>query len=67
VCKIHVKWVVCHCGMARLQVADAGNGLQIWRAAANISNKESRTADKTWSSSLGVGRAAFCGCLRTGC
>jgi hypothetical protein len=31
------------------------NGLQLWRVAANILN-ESRTADKGWSSSLGVGR-----------
>jgi hypothetical protein len=41
--------------MARPQVADGGNGLQIWRVAANILNKQSRTADKGWSSSLGVG------------
>jgi len=26
----------------------------IWRVAANILNKQSRTADKEWSSSLGV-------------
>jgi hypothetical protein len=30
----------------------------IWRVAANILNKKSRTADKLWSSSLGVGRGA---------
>jgi hypothetical protein len=40
------------------QVADGGDGLQIWRVAANILNKQSRTADKGWSSSLGVGRGA---------
>ena len=34
------------------------NGLQIWRVAANILNKQSRTADKGWYSSLGVGRSA---------
>ena len=28
----------------------------IWRVAANILNKQSRTPDKGWSSSLGVGR-----------
>ena len=28
----------------------------IWRVAANIRNKQSRTDDKGWSSSLGVGR-----------
>jgi hypothetical protein len=55
--KSHVKWVPCHHGMARLQVADGGKGLQIWRVAANILNKQSRTADKGWPSSLGVWRA----------
>ena len=30
----------------------------IWRVAANILNKQSRTADKGWSSSLGVGQGA---------
>jgi hypothetical protein len=32
--------------MARPQVADGGEGLQIWRVAANILDKQSRTADK---------------------
>jgi hypothetical protein len=36
---IPVKWVPCHHGMARPQVADGGEGLQIWRVAANILNK----------------------------
>jgi hypothetical protein len=54
----HVRWVPCHHGMARPQVADGGDGLQFWRLAANILNKQSRTADKGWSSSLGVGRGA---------
>jgi hypothetical protein len=27
----------------------------IWRVAVNILNKQSRTADKGWSSSLGLG------------
>jgi hypothetical protein len=40
------------------QVADGEDGLQMWRVAANIPNKQSRTADKGWSSSLGVGRGA---------
>jgi hypothetical protein len=44
--------------MARPQVADGGNGLQIWRVAVNILNKQSRTADKGWSSNLGVGHGA---------
>jgi hypothetical protein len=34
------------------------NGLQIWNVAANILNKQSQTADKGWSSSLGVGQGA---------
>ena len=34
------------------------NGLQIWRVAANVLKKQSRTADKGWSSSLAVGRGA---------
>jgi hypothetical protein len=42
--------------MARLHVADRGDGLQIWRVAANILNKQSRTVDRGWHSSLGVGR-----------
>jgi hypothetical protein len=52
---IHVKWVHCHHGMARPRVADRGYGLQIWRVAVNILNKQSRTADSGWSSSLGFG------------
>jgi hypothetical protein len=51
----NVKWVHCHHGMARPRVAGRGDGLQIWRVAANILNKQSRTADSGWSSSLGVG------------
>jgi hypothetical protein len=52
----HVRWVPCHYGMARPQVADGGDALQFWRVAANILNKQSRTAAKGWSSSLGFGR-----------
>jgi hypothetical protein len=48
----------CHYDMACPQVADAGDGLQKWRAAVNILNKQSQTADKGWASSLGVGRGA---------
>jgi hypothetical protein len=32
------------------------NSLQIWRLTANILNKQSRTDNKGWPSSLGVGR-----------
>jgi hypothetical protein len=34
------------------------NGLQLWRVAANTLNKQSRTADRGWSSSLKFGRGA---------
>jgi hypothetical protein len=50
---------LCHHGMARPQVADGGDGLQTWRVAAIIINKQSRTAENGWSSSLGVGRGAI--------
>jgi hypothetical protein len=41
------------------QVADGGHALQFLKEAANILNKLSRTADKGWSSSLGVGGWAW--------
>jgi hypothetical protein len=44
--------------MARCQVADGGDGIQIWRVAANVLNKQLWTANKGWPSSLGVGRGA---------
>jgi hypothetical protein len=40
--------------MVHPQVVDGGDGLQIWRIAANILNKKSWTADKGWSSGLGL-------------
>jgi hypothetical protein len=43
-------------GMACPQVVDEGESLQIWKVAANILKKQSRKANKGWSSSLGVGR-----------
>jgi len=42
-----------HHGVAHPQVADGGEGRQIWRVTENISNKQSRRADKGWG--LGVG------------
>jgi hypothetical protein len=39
-------------------VADGGDSLQTWRMAANILNKQLWTADKEWSSGLGVGQGA---------
>jgi hypothetical protein len=53
-----VRRVPCHHSMACPQVANGGNALQIWRVAAKILNKQLRTADKGWSSSLGVGCGA---------
>ena len=47
----------CHHGMARPQVVDRGTA-SLWRVAAKKLNKQSWTADKGWSSSLGVGRGA---------
>jgi hypothetical protein len=48
-------WVSCHHGMALPQVSDGGSGLQIWRIAANILNKQSQAADKRGISILGGG------------
>jgi hypothetical protein len=56
--ELNNRWVPCHHSMARPQVAYGGNTLQVWRVAANILNKQSRTADKEWPTSLGVGRGA---------
>jgi hypothetical protein len=36
--------------MAHPQVANGGGGLQIWRVAVNIVNKQLQTANKGWSS-----------------
>jgi hypothetical protein len=51
----HVKFVPCYHGTARPQVAGEGDGLHMWKVAANAWNKQSRRADKGWSSSLRVG------------
>jgi hypothetical protein len=51
----NMKWVPRNRGMARSQVLGGGNGLQIWRVAANILNKQSRKTNKGWSSSLRIG------------
>jgi hypothetical protein len=53
--ELHVKWVHCHNGMARPQVADGGDVLQTWRVTANIFNKQWRTGEKRWSYILGLG------------
>jgi hypothetical protein len=36
----------CHHSMAHPRAADGGVGLQIWRVAANILHKQSRTDDR---------------------
>jgi hypothetical protein len=48
------RWVSCHPDIARPQVADGGDYLHVWRVTENIMNKQSRTADKGWASSLGL-------------
>jgi hypothetical protein len=47
-----------HHNMACPQIADGGDGFQVWRVAANILKKQLRTTDKWWYPSLGVGRGA---------
>jgi hypothetical protein len=42
---LHINWSPCHHCMARPEVADGGDGLAIWRVAANILNKQWRTDD----------------------
>jgi hypothetical protein len=49
---VHVRRIRCHHGVARRQVADGGDDLQIW--IVYILNRHSRTADKGFSPSLGV-------------
>jgi hypothetical protein len=58
VCAVHVKGVPCQHGKARPQVAVGGDGRHIWRVDANILNTPSRTADRGWSSWMGVGGGA---------
>ena len=50
----------CHHGMARPRVADGGmaSNMEVWRVTVNKLNKQPRTADERWSSSLGVGQGA---------
>lgn len=51
----HVNWVPCRHDMVHPQVADVEDGLQMWRVAPDVLNKQSRTADCGWSSNLGLG------------
>jgi hypothetical protein len=41
--------------MVHSQVLDGEDGLQIWKEAANLLNKQLQTVDKSWSSSMGLG------------
>ena len=50
----HDKWVPVTTAWCILRL-QMGEWPPIWRVAANILNKQSRTADKGWQSSLGVG------------
>jgi len=45
----------CHHSMVHPLVVVGGDSLQIWRVAVNTPNKQLQTANKEWSSSLGVG------------
>jgi hypothetical protein len=45
----------CRHSMARPRVADGRDGLQHWRLAANVLNKQPRANDKGWSFCLGLG------------
>jgi hypothetical protein len=49
--EIYVKCVIYHRDMSHRQAANGNKGFQTGSIAANILNKESRTADKVWSSS----------------
>jgi hypothetical protein len=55
---IHVKWVHNHHGMAHPRFADTGDGLQIWRVAANILNKRRGQPTLGGPPAWGVGRGA---------
>jgi hypothetical protein len=54
---LHVKWVPCHHNMAHPRVADGGDGLQIWKVAAYILNKQLRTADRGGPPAWALGRS----------
>jgi hypothetical protein len=52
--------------MARPQVADGGDGVQMWKVAAIIMNKQ-RTDDKGWSFNLRAGGGAYSSQQKQGC
>jgi hypothetical protein len=45
----------CHHGLVHPQVSDGGEGLKLWKYAANKLNKQPQTDDKGWPFSLGLG------------
>jgi hypothetical protein len=45
--------------VARPQVVDVIGSFQIWRISVNVLDKQSRTADKGWSTSFGSGWERF--------
>jgi len=53
--KVHYRTVTTAWRVLRLRTEERP---PLWRVAANKLNKQSRTADEGWSSSLGVGRGA---------
>jgi len=55
--KRHDKWVPVTTALRVLRLQKEERP-PIWRVAANILNEQLGTADKGWSSSLGVGRGA---------
>jgi len=55
----HVNVGPCHQDVTDRLIADRGDGLQIWWVAAEILNKQSRTAVKGWSSRLGTDRETY--------
>jgi hypothetical protein len=46
---------ISHRGMVRPRVEDGRDGLQLWRLAANILNKQPRSNDKGWSPAWDLG------------
>jgi len=51
-----IKWVPCHYGMTCPQITDGGNGIQTWKVAVNILNKQLRSTNRGWFPSLGIRR-----------
>jgi hypothetical protein len=39
---VHIMWVPFHHGMSRPQVADGGEGLQMWKVGEHVLNKQSQ-------------------------